>query len=106
MDELTKGIQNEVPWCMLFADDSILIDETRDGLNDKLEEWRHTLKSRGFRLSRSKTEYLRCGFSGVEEGGGEVTMSGVVIVRVEKFKYLESIPEERGDINDDIKHRR
>ena len=38
MDELTRGIQNKVPWYMLFVDDIILIDETRDGLNDKLEE--------------------------------------------------------------------
>ncbi|KAG5627861.1 hypothetical protein H5410_013079 [Solanum commersonii] len=30
MDVLTRQIQNEVPWCMLFVDDIILIDETRD----------------------------------------------------------------------------
>jgi len=55
---------------MLFANDIVLINETRDGLKDKLEKWRNTLESRGFRLSRLKTEYLRCGFSGVEGGGG------------------------------------
>jgi len=31
----------------------------------------------------------------VEGSGGEVTMGGVVIPRVEKFKYLGSILEER-----------
>ena len=56
-DELTREIQDDVPWCMLFADDIVLIDESRDGLNRKLENWRHTLEYRGFRLSRSKTEY-------------------------------------------------
>ena len=88
MDEITSEIQDEIPWCMLFADDIVLIDESRDGLNGKLETWRHTLESRGVRHSRSKTEYLRCGFSGGEGVGGEVTMGGVVIPRVEKFKYL------------------
>ena len=42
MDELTRGIQDEVPWSMLFADDIVLIDETRQGVNDKLERWRYT----------------------------------------------------------------
>jgi len=38
MDELTGEIQDEIPWCMLFADDIVLIDETRDRLNDKLDK--------------------------------------------------------------------
>jgi len=37
IDELTNGIQDELPWCMLFADDIVLIDETREGVNGKLE---------------------------------------------------------------------
>ena len=37
MDELTKGIQDKVPWCMLFADNIVLIGETKKGVNDKLE---------------------------------------------------------------------
>ena len=105
MDELTREIQDEVPWCMLFADDIVLIDETRGGLCEKLEKWRHSLESRGLRLSRSKTEYLRCEFSGVGGDNGEVTMDGVVVPRVENFKYLGSIVEEGGDIDDDISHR-
>ena len=43
MDELTRGIQDEIPWYMLFADDIVIIDETREGVNAKLEWWRDTL---------------------------------------------------------------
>ncbi|MES6771991.1 reverse transcriptase family protein, partial [Cutibacterium acnes] len=50
MDELTRRIQEEVPWCMLFTDDVVLIDETREGVNAKLELWRGVLKSKGFRI--------------------------------------------------------
>ena len=105
IDEITREINDEVPWYMLFADDISLIDETRGRLNTKLERWRHSLKSKGFRLNRSKTEYLRCGFSGVERDDGEVIIGGVVVLRVEKFKYLGSIVEERGNIDEDISHR-
>jgi len=37
MDELTRGIQYALPWCMLFVDDIVLIGETKQGVNDKLE---------------------------------------------------------------------
>ena len=64
---------------MLYPDDVVLIDETRNDLNSKLEQCRHTLESMSFRLSRSKTEYLKCGFSGEEVSGGGVTVGGVTI---------------------------
>ena len=68
---------------MLFADDIVLIDETSAGLSDMSEQWRHTLESSGFRLSRSKTEYLKCEFSGAVGSSEVVTMDGVAIPRVE-----------------------
>ena len=40
-----------------------------------------------------------------KELGGEVTMGGVVIPRVKKFKYLGLIIENKGDVDDDINHR-
>jgi hypothetical protein len=45
------------------ADDVVLVDETRAGVNGKLEMWKDTLESKGFRISRTKTEYMMCDFS-------------------------------------------
>jgi hypothetical protein len=40
MDEITKDIQGDIPWCMFFVDDVVLVDESRVGVNRKLELWR------------------------------------------------------------------
>jgi len=43
---------------MFFVDDVVFIDEMKDIINNKFEESRDTLKSKGFRMSRTTTEYL------------------------------------------------
>nr|GEY20254.1 hypothetical protein [Tanacetum cinerariifolium] len=56
MDELSRGIQESIPWCMIFADDIVLIAESAKGLNNKIETWGEDLEDNGLRLSREKTE--------------------------------------------------
>ena len=63
MDELTRHMQDEVPWCMLFADDIVLVSETKVEVNVKLELWITALESKGLKISRNKTEYMECNFS-------------------------------------------
>jgi hypothetical protein len=63
MDDVTRDIQGGIPWCMLFTDDMVLMDESRMRIDQKLKLWRRTLEAKGFRLSRSKTEYMKCDFS-------------------------------------------
>jgi hypothetical protein len=41
MDEVTRNIKGDIPWCMLFADDVVHVDDSRAGVNRKLELWRH-----------------------------------------------------------------
>ena len=80
MDEVTRDIQGDIPWCMLFADDVVLVDDSRARVNRKLEMWRHALESKGFRLSRTKTEYTRCGFSTTRhDEEEEVNLDGHVV---------------------------
>jgi hypothetical protein len=40
MDEVTRDIQCDIPWCMLFTYDVISVDESRTGVDQKLELWR------------------------------------------------------------------
>ena len=41
---------------MLFANDIVLIDETKYGVNAKLEVWKEAIESKGFKISRTKTQ--------------------------------------------------
>ncbi|GJN13378.1 hypothetical protein PR202_gb00072 [Eleusine coracana subsp. coracana] len=105
MDEVTREIQSDVPWCMLFADDVVLVDESRDGVNRKLELWRHTLECKGFRLSRAKTEYMMCEFSVTRHEDGDVSLNGQLVAKKDTFRYLGSMLQKDGDIDEDIRHR-
>ncbi|KAG2620228.1 hypothetical protein PVAP13_3NG078803 [Panicum virgatum] len=105
MDEVTRDIQGEIPWYMLFADDVVLVDENRAGVNRKLELWRLTLESKGFRLSRTKTEYMMCDFSATRHEGGDVSLDGQVVVQKDTFWYLGLVLQKDGDIDEDVRHR-
>ncbi|XP_019241819.1 PREDICTED: uncharacterized protein LOC109221835 [Nicotiana attenuata] len=105
MDVLMHHIQEEVPWCMSFVDDMVPIDETHCGVNDRLELWRHTLESKGFKLSRKKIEYLECKFSvGTHESEIEVKLDTQVIPKRDSFKYLGSVIQGNGEIDEDVTH--
>ncbi|VFQ86180.1 unnamed protein product, partial [Cuscuta campestris] len=106
MDVLTQGVQDGVPWCMLFADDIVLIDDTREGLNDKLELWRLALETKGFRISRNKTEYMECRFSGRDtESEVEVKIDSHLVPKVDRFRYLGSVIQADGELDADVGHR-
>jgi len=105
MDEVTRDIQGGIPWCMLFADDVVLVDESRTGVDQKLELWRRTLEAKGFRLSRSKTEYMKCDFSATTQEEGDVRLDGQVVPKKDTFRYLGSMLQKDGDIDEDLSHR-
>ena len=91
---------------MLFADDIVLVDETRAGVNAKLELWRQTLESRGFRLSRAKTEYMEYKFNkhGIRDYS-IVRLDRQEIPMSSHFKYLGSIIQKDEEIDSDVNHK-
>jgi hypothetical protein len=93
MDEVTRDIQGGIPWCMLFTDDVVLVDESRTEVDQKLELWRWTLKPKGFRLSRSKTEYIKCDFSATTQEKGDARLDGQVVL------------QKNEDIDEDVSHK-
>jgi hypothetical protein len=90
---------------MLFTDDVVLVDESRTGVDQKLELWRRTLEVKGFRLSRSKTEYMKCDFSATTQEEGGVRPDGQVVSKKDTFRYMGSMLQKNGDIDEDVSHR-
>nr|XP_016481793.1 PREDICTED: uncharacterized protein LOC107802746 [Nicotiana tabacum] len=70
------------------------------------EVWRQALESKGFKMSKTKTKYLECKFS-VEprEAGMDVKFESWVIPSRGSFKYLGTVIQGEGKIDEDITHR-
>jgi hypothetical protein len=73
--------------------------------DQKLELWRWTLEAKYFRLSRYKTEYMRCDFSATIQEERDVRLNDQVVPKKDIFHYLRSMLQKNGDINKDVRHR-
>jgi hypothetical protein len=63
------------------------------------------LKAKGFRLSMSKMEYMEYDFSATTQEEGDVRLDGQVILKKDTFRYLGSILQKDGDIDEDVSHK-
>jgi Reverse transcriptase (RNA-dependent DNA polymerase) len=91
MDKVTNDIQRDIFWCILFANNVMLIDESRIKVDQKLELWRHTLKLKYFRLSRTKTEYMRCQFNANNTNDEDISLDEQVVSMKDTFQYFKTM---------------
>ena len=101
MEVLVEEVVSEAPWSMLFADDIVLIAESRRDLQERLELWRRSLEEYGLRVSRTKTEYLEFNVA----QGGDLYLQDYKLPKVEAFKYLGCTVAEDGQLEKEIDHR-
>ena len=102
LDRLTDEVRREPPWTMLFADDIVICEETREEVEQRLESWKYALERRGMKISRSKTEYLCINGGNDDE---TVKMEDTKVPRVKEFKYLRSTVQESGGCERKVKKR-
>jgi hypothetical protein len=62
------------------------------------------LESKGFRINRTKTEYMRCDSGTTISEDGDISLGGQVVPK-DTICYLGSMLQIHGDINEDVSHR-
>ncbi|KAK3561878.1 hypothetical protein QTP86_017458 [Hemibagrus guttatus] len=102
MDQLSEEVRQESPWTMMFADDIVICNESREQVEENLERWRFALERRGMKVSRSKTEYMCVN---EREGSGTVRLQGEEVKKVQEFKYLGSTVQSNGECGKEVKKR-
>jgi len=91
---------------MLFADDVFLGDEDRKGVEEQVNLWTERLEKYGLKVSRLKTVYMVAKFSkenrDVQE---EVAIGRSPLKTVTSFRYLGSLIQESGSVEEEIQSR-
>ena len=104
MDHLTEEVRRETPWNMLFADDVVIVNETR-GVEEELEMWREALECSGLKVSKKKTVHMCINKNGHDGDSEQVKMQGQVVPEVKDFKYLGSTIACDGKSDREVKNR-
>lgn len=104
IDEITRHVLDEVPLCILFRDDIVLIDGTRKGVSCELEAWREALASIEINISRPKLKIWNVELITCEE-----KIMKQLISRAKKSKKIILLARicvhYEGDTEDDVRNR-
>lgn len=101
MDTITKDLQKPIPWTMLYADDVILADTSREGLEKQVHQWKDQLEEFGLKLNMGKIGYLSTDIESIRT----INIAGVDVKRTKVFKYLGSLIADDGNMNFEFEHR-
>jgi hypothetical protein len=95
IDTISETTRKEGVWELLFADDLVLMEETKEKLQERLVEWQLRLENKGLKMSNKKTEVMVCSKEGVESI--KVMDKNMNELRqVDSFKYLGSRMDKQG----------
>lgn len=100
-------MNNETSWALIFADDIVLVADTREELEWELEKWREALETNGLRISRKKTEYMYMNFTADATVGPQDTIriASEPLNMVDAFTYLGSMISRDARCDRAVDHR-
>ena len=66
MEVVTRGVKEGLPWELLYADDLVLVAQSKEELREKLLRWKECTELKGLKVNIEKTKVMRSGKSGGE----------------------------------------
>ena len=103
MELISRNISTkDVLMKMMFADDLAIIAESKQELQDVLEEWKGVFKKHGLRMTQEKTELMWVGHQREELN---IRLGGTEIKQVDGFVYIGGMIMEDGHSEVEVRCR-
>ena len=71
MEVVTRGVKEGLPWELLYADDLVLVAQSKEELREKVLRWKECMELKGLKINIEKTKMMKSGKS-----GGEIVKTG------------------------------
>ena len=71
MEVVTRGVKEGLPWELLYADDLVLVAQSKEELRERVLQWKECMELKGLKINIGKTKVMRSGKS-----GGEIVKTG------------------------------
>jgi len=62
MEAMTQEFQVGLPWELLYADDLVLLAESENELQSRINQWMSRIEQKGLRINMGKTKVMRSQF--------------------------------------------
>jgi hypothetical protein len=89
----------------IFADDIVLIAETAEKLKYNLEKWNLEASKYNLNVNKEKTQIMKISRKQGTEDQIEVMIDQQKIIQTNSYKYLGTVINNKGDIEDDLNNR-
>ena len=57
---MTRGVKEELPWELLYADDLVLVAQGKEEFRERVSRWKECMELKGLKVNIEKTSDEKC----------------------------------------------